>query len=78
MDPTLDFQQKIVEYLESVHIGAFMTGTQEEVQHYIEIEKSQNQNYQDLTQTLPDPPPSLCENKACDKENCDNCQQLET
>jgi len=78
MDPTLDFQQKIVEYLESVHIGEFMTGTQEEVKHHIEIEKSQNPNYQDPTQTLPDPPPPLCENKACDEENCDNCQELET
>ena len=25
-----------------------------------------------------DPPPPLCENKACDEENCDNCQKLET
>ena len=78
MDPTLDFQQKIVEYLESVHIEEFMTRTQEEVKHHIEIEKTQNPNYQDPTQTLPDPPPPLCENKTCDKQNCDNCQKLET
>jgi len=49
MDPTSDFQQKIVEYLESVHIGEFMTGTQEEVKHHIEIKKTQNPNYQDPT-----------------------------
>ena len=55
-----------------------MTGTQEEVKHHVEIEKSQNQNYQDPTQTLPDPPPPLCENKGCIKELCDNCQKLET
>jgi hypothetical protein len=78
MDSTSDFQQKIVEYLESVHIGEFMTGTQEEIKHHIEIEKTQNPNYQDPTQTLPDPPPPLCENKACDEQNCDNCQELET
>ena len=78
MDPTSDFQQKMVEYLESVHIGEFMTGTQEEVKHHVEIEKSQNQNYQDPTQTLPDPPPPLCENKGCIEELCDNCQKLET
>ncbi len=78
MDPTSDFQQKIVEYLESVHIGEFMTGTQEEVKHDVEIEKTQNPNYQDPTQTLPDPPPPLCENKVCDEENCENCQELET
>jgi hypothetical protein len=55
MDPTSDFQQKIVEYLESVHIGEFMTGTQEEVGDKIDFEKAQNKNYQDPTQTLPDP-----------------------
>ncbi|KAF9460481.1 hypothetical protein BDZ94DRAFT_1266026 [Collybia nuda] len=27
MDPTSDFQKKIVEYLESVHIGEFMTNS---------------------------------------------------
>jgi hypothetical protein len=27
MDPNSDFQKKIVEYLESVHVGEFMTGT---------------------------------------------------
>jgi len=78
MDSTSDFQQKIVEYLESVHIGEFLTGTQEEVKHHIKIEKTQNPNYQDPTQTLPDPPPPLCKNKACDKKNCYNCQELET
>jgi hypothetical protein len=29
MDPNSDFQKKIVEYLESVHVGEFMTGTME-------------------------------------------------
>ena len=38
MDPTSDFQQKLVEYLESVHIGEFMTGTQEEVGDKIDFE----------------------------------------
>jgi len=73
MDPTSDFQQKIVEYLESVHIGKFMTGTQEKIKYHIKIEKTQNPNYQDPTQTLPDPPSPLC-----DEQNCDNCQELET
>ena len=27
IDPTSDFQQKMVEYLESVHIGEFLTGS---------------------------------------------------
>src|SRR6266567_1683542 len=76
MDPTSDFQQKIVEYLESVYIGEFMTGTQEEVEQEIKLEKTQNKNYQDPTQTLPDPPPPLCENENCDEKNCCNCEKL--
>jgi len=55
-----------------------MTGTQKEVEYHIKIEKIQNPNYQNPTQTLPDPPPPLCENKACNEKNCKNCQQLET
>ncbi len=78
MDPTSDFQQKIVEYLESVHIGEFMTGTQEEVEQEIKLEKTQNKNYQDPTQTLPDPPPPLCENENCGEENCCDCEKLES
>ena len=31
MDPNSNFQKKIVEYLESVHVGEFMTGTMDEV-----------------------------------------------
>jgi len=33
MDPNSDFQKKIVEYLESVHVGEFMTGTMDEVKN---------------------------------------------
>jgi hypothetical protein len=32
MDPNSDFQKRIVEYLKSVHVGEFMTGTMDEVQ----------------------------------------------
>jgi Helitron helicase-like domain at N-terminus len=36
MDPNSDFQQKMVEYLESVHIGGFMTGTMNEVKEQVQ------------------------------------------
>ena len=36
MDPNSDFQQKTLEYLESVHVGEFLTGTKEEVEKKIE------------------------------------------
>ncbi|KDR64971.1 hypothetical protein GALMADRAFT_46308, partial [Galerina marginata CBS 339.88] len=76
MDPTSEFQRQIVEYLESVHIGEFLTGSKDEVEDQINIEKSENKKYQDPTQTLPDAPPSLCNDKACD--NCLDCEALES
>lgn len=37
MDPNSDFQQAMVEYLESVHMGEFMTGSMESVKQNIKI-----------------------------------------
>ncbi|KDR74575.1 hypothetical protein GALMADRAFT_50877, partial [Galerina marginata CBS 339.88] len=76
MDPTSEFQRQIVEYLESVHIGEFLTGSKDEVEDQINIEKSENKKYQDPTQTLPDAPPPLCNDKACN--NCSDCEALES
>ena len=58
MDPNSTFQNKMVEYLESVHAGEFQTGTMEQVDAKIK-EKQSSANYQDPTQTLPTPPPPL-------------------
>src|SRR6202011_4700344 len=65
MDPNSDFQKKMVEYLESVHVGEFMTGTMDEVKEQVH-ENMKAEEYQDPTQTLPDPPPKFesCENTA--------------
>ncbi|EDQ98868.1 uncharacterized protein LACBIDRAFT_318605 [Laccaria bicolor S238N-H82] len=73
MDPFSDFQRKIVEYLEAVHIGEFMTGSMDKVKHEVEIEKNQNTNYKDPTQTLPEAPPPFC-----DCNNCEKCENLST
>src|ERR1700723_3407078 len=76
MDPTSDFQQKIVEYLESVHIGEFMTGTMADVKASVDKETAENKDYQDPTQTLPDAPPPPCKNEIC--EECSACERLNT
>ena len=39
MDSSSDFQKKLVEYLESVHIGEFLTGTKKEVEDKLKAEK---------------------------------------
>ena len=39
MDSSSDFKKKLVEYLESVHIGEFLTGTKKEVEDKLKAEK---------------------------------------
>jgi Helitron helicase-like domain at N-terminus len=70
MDPNSDFQKQIVEYLESVHVGEFMTGTMDEVKEQVD-ENMKAKEYKDPTQTLPDAPP---ESTDCDCNNCENCE----
>jgi hypothetical protein len=74
MDPNSDFQKKMVEYLESVHVGEFLTGTMADVKAAVET-KSQEKDYQDPTQTLPESPPPVCDNSG---DNCCNCKSLES
>ncbi len=76
MNPTSDFQQRIVEYLESVHVGEFLTGSQNEVKARVAKEMYENKDYKNPTQTLPNPPPDLCSNHECDR-NCFNCKKIE-
>ena len=70
MDPNSDFQKKIVEYLESVHVGEFMTGTMDEVKEQVH-ENMKAEEYRDPTQTLPVPPPEFTD---CDCEKCESCE----
>ena len=72
MDPSSDFQRKIIEYLESTHIGEFLTGTQDDVLSNVN-EASHATDYSDPTQTLPVPPPQRCP-KNCNK--CNMCCSL--
>ena len=70
MDPNSNFQKKIVEYLESVHVGEFMTGTMDEVKEQID-ENMKTKEYRDPTQTLPDAPPKPTD---CDCNKCESCE----
>jgi hypothetical protein len=75
MDPTSEFQQKIVEYLESVHVGEFLTGSMNDIKSQVAKDKLEDQNYQNPTETLPDVPPPLC---STPEDNCSNCQHLKS
>ena len=68
MNPDSDFQRKIVEYLESVHMGEFITGTKEDVKKNLDIAELDNE-YKNTTETLPTPPPS-----PCNKDDCSGCK----
>jgi hypothetical protein len=63
MDSTSDFQQSIVEYLESVHQGEFITGNIEDVCHNIDT-TDKSIIYHPPTYTLPEPPPPPCKNNS--------------
>ncbi|KAJ7435553.1 hypothetical protein FB451DRAFT_1062493 [Mycena latifolia] len=85
-----DFQRDMVAYLESCHVGEFLTGMMAEVKakfpyhaknrkglHDVmvdEVRTAKPIRYVDPTQTLPTPPPPLCE--GCKNALCQNCLDL--
>ena len=71
MDPESDFQKKMVEYLESVDMGEFITGNLEDVKQNLDIGELDDQ-YKNPTETLPIPPPPQCNQNACGE--CKSCQ----
>ena len=80
MDPKSDFQKKLVEYLESVHIGEFLTGTMEQVKTNVD-QNVASDAYMDPTQTLPESPPSPCkieDDISHKSDTCNSCQCLAT
>ena len=75
MDEDSSFQKGIVEYLESVHIGEFLTGTHQEVQQKVSSNMIQD-DYVNLTEILPVPPHPKCIN-AVECGSCIKCNDLE-
>jgi hypothetical protein len=88
LNPDGTFQRDLVAYLESCHVGEFLTGTMAEVKAKVpyhattrkglhevidnEEYKPDPIRYSDLTQTLPEAPPPLC---GCDDEMCETCAE---
>ncbi|KAF8224921.1 hypothetical protein L208DRAFT_1308386 [Tricholoma matsutake] len=72
IDPNSDFQQQMVEYLESTYQGEYMTGTQADVLTNVS-NVAKSPAYCDPTETLPEAPPILCAAKC---GNCKKCQGL--
>ena len=74
MDPTSDFQHLLIKYLESTHIGKFLTGTKDDVLDQLSINATKK-DYIDPTDVLPSPPPDPCKEN-CKLESCSPCQNL--
>jgi hypothetical protein len=70
MDPNSEFQREMVEYLESVHMGEFMTGKMEDVKKKLDIAELDDK-YVNPTETLPIPPSVPCGEDGCGA--CESC-----
>ena len=77
MDPDGTFQKKLIEYLESVHVGEFLTGTQEEVLVQLQKDKEDG-SFVDPAQTLPTPPPLSCSDLALCDRACNACKNVQS
>ncbi|TFK60039.1 hypothetical protein BDN72DRAFT_741392, partial [Pluteus cervinus] len=75
-DPDGIFQKKLIEYLESVQVGEFLTGTKEQVFERCDAEvEFYGDLYKNPVETLPIPPPQRC---SMNCGICDLCQSYNT
>ena len=73
MNPKSDFQKEMVEYLESVHMGEFITGSLQDVKQNVDIAELDD-DYNNPTKTLPIQPPPQCNQNECGE--CKSCNAI--
>jgi Helitron helicase-like domain at N-terminus len=71
MDRDSNFQQQMVQYLESVCKGEFFDGNLNDTSQKVAEAKKNDVNYTNPTKTMPEPLPSQCKKK--EHENCEDC-----
>ena len=74
LDPNSEWKQHLISWLESCHIGEFMTGSQVEVLNKV-AEHAKSDSYRDPTETLPQPPPKLCTLIHTYPNECKRCSE---
>ncbi|THU97439.1 hypothetical protein K435DRAFT_596348, partial [Dendrothele bispora CBS 962.96] len=74
LSPNGGFQRKIVEYLESVHTGDFLTGTKTKVQDMLQ-HKEKSEMYKNPLYTLPTAPPKI--DCSCSDPHCQTCREMQ-
>jgi hypothetical protein len=68
-----NFKTHLIDYLESAHIGEFLTGSQSDISDQV-TQMSQEDGYTDPTQSLPKPPPTTACQMKCGV--CRKCKSL--
>jgi hypothetical protein len=76
MDQSSDFQQRMVQYIESVCKGEFINAGMSDTSKWIKESQKNNLEYLDPTKTMPEPPSQRCQESACTL--CENCKQLDS
>ena len=71
-----EWRKSLVSWLERCHSGDFITGIHEEISNRCEELKTKA-DYVDPTQTLPVPPPSLCNIHAIPQDDCCRCDKFQ-
>lgn len=73
LDPNSEFQKKIITWIESCQVGEFFTGTQQEVLTNVQKYLVENSDYKDPTETMPTPPPEICQKAHVSIDDCMAC-----
>jgi len=76
MDQSSDFQQRMVQYIESICKGEFMNTCMSDISKQIKEAQKNDLEYLDPTKTMPEPPSPKCQESAC--TSCENCKQLDS
>lgn len=77
-DPNSDFQQRMVEYLESVHVGEFVNGTMVDVSEKVK-KKEEDPSYVNPTMIMSRPAAPPCTKHGSDHMvDCESCIQHDT
>ena len=74
MDQSSDFQQKMVEYIESIYKGEFFNGHAADVNQHVKEAQHNDSEYLDPTKTMPEAPPDQCHETRCN--SCEHCEKL--
>jgi hypothetical protein len=75
LDSNSEWKMHIISWLESCHMGEFLTGTQNDVLESV-TKISKQESYKDPTETLPQPPPPLCDSTHTQDQSCHKCDEL--